>query len=74
MADRHLPRFAPGTSVLGGAASGLSYEGCLRDAVAREERALRRESAQEGGRRRAPPPPRSQSPRQEPAAAQEMRL
>jgi hypothetical protein len=29
---------APGASVLGGAASGLSYEGVLRDALAREGR------------------------------------
>jgi hypothetical protein len=28
----------PGVSVLGGAAAGLSYEGVLRDAMAREQR------------------------------------
>ena len=33
--------FAPGTSVLGGAAGGLSYEGMMRDAVALEERERR---------------------------------
>lgn len=34
--------FLPGTSVLGGAACGLSYEGLMRDAVGQEERARRR--------------------------------
>jgi len=38
------PPFAPGASVLGGAAGGLSYEGLMRDAVAREERERRQEA------------------------------
>ncbi len=37
-------RFGPGTSILGGAAGGLSYEGALRDAVAREQAARRSEA------------------------------
>jgi hypothetical protein len=37
-------RFGLGTSILGGAAGGLSYEGALRDAVAREAAAQRREA------------------------------
>jgi len=56
-------RFAPGTSVLGGAAAGLSYEGCLRDAMAREERRWQREE----GRTRRVPPPQSQTAWREPA-------
>ena len=36
--------FAPGASVLGGAAGGLSYEGMMRDAMAAEERGRRRET------------------------------
>ncbi len=52
-------RFGPGTSVLGGAAAGLSYEGCLRDAMAQEERASRREA----GRRRPVPAPQQQGQR-----------
>lgn len=35
--------FAPGVSLLGGAAGGLSYEGMMRDAVALEDRARRDE-------------------------------
>ena len=35
--------FAPGASVLGGAAGGLSYEGMMRDAMAAEERSRRQE-------------------------------
>ncbi|MFC7474158.1 hypothetical protein ACFQS7_07335 [Dankookia sp. GCM10030260] len=38
--------FAPGASVLGGAAGGLSYEGMMRDAVAAEERSRRQEAGQ----------------------------
>lgn len=33
----------PGTTRLGGAAAGLSYEGALRDALARDERPAVRE-------------------------------
>ncbi|TDH58125.1 hypothetical protein E2C06_34190 [Dankookia rubra] len=42
---RRLERlpFAPGASVLGGAAGGLSYEGMMRDAMAAEERSRRQE-------------------------------
>jgi hypothetical protein len=58
-------RFGPGTSVLGGAASGLSYEGCLRDAMAEEERASRREAA-----RRRPVPAPQQQQAQRPADAE----
>jgi hypothetical protein len=43
MDSRKSPMFALGTSILGGAAGGLSYEGALRDAVAREDIARRRE-------------------------------
>jgi hypothetical protein len=46
-------RFGLGTSILGGAAGGLSYEGALRDAVAREAAARRREAGQH---RRVPAP------------------
>ena len=43
---RRLERlpFAPGVSVLGGAAGGLSYEGLMRDAMAAEERSRRQEA------------------------------
>lgn len=51
--------FGPGTSVLGGAAAGLTYEGCLRDALAREERAGR----QQAGQRRPVPAPQQQAAR-----------
>jgi hypothetical protein len=56
-------RFGPGTSVLGGAAGGLSYEGCLRDAIARDERARR----QQAGQRRPVPPQQQQAARPDPA-------
>jgi hypothetical protein len=61
-------RFVPGTSVLGGAAAGLSYEGCLRDAMAAEERARHRAA---GERRPVPPPQRqaARSPGESEAAA-----
>ncbi|MBL6456698.1 hypothetical protein JMJ55_15285 [Belnapia sp. T6] len=48
--------FGPGTSVLGGAAAGLTYDGALRDAYAREEVARRREA----GRSRRVPAPQTQ--------------
>ena len=57
-------RFGLGNSILGGAAGGLSYEGALRDAVAREAAARRREA----GQRRPVPAPQTQ-PRREPAEA-----
>ena len=41
--------FAPGASVLGGAAGGLSYEGIMRDAVAAEDRARRKEAGHNPG-------------------------
>ena len=50
--------FAPGTSILGGAASGLSYEGAVRDAMARDDSARRRQE----GARRPVAAPQSQSP------------
>lgn len=46
--------FAPGASVLGGAAGGLSYEGMMRDAIAAEERARRQEAGWSRGAPRAP--------------------
>ena len=49
-----------GTSILGGAASGLTYEGALRDAMARDDQSRRREA----GRRRDVPAPQTQ-PRRE---------
>ncbi len=55
MAVRDPRRFVPGASVLGGAAAGLTYEGCLHDAMAREERQRRREA---GHSRAAPHPSR----------------
>lgn len=64
MPSRNPSRFAPGTSVLGGAAAGLSYEGCLRDALACEEWERRREA---GRSRHAPPAPKPQASRPEPA-------
>ncbi|SDB73634.1 hypothetical protein [Belnapia rosea] len=62
------PRFGSGTSILGGAACGLSYEGALRDAMAREEAARRREA----GRTRRVPAPQTQPSRErvpEPASS-----
>ncbi|MEN0074323.1 MAG: hypothetical protein AAGC69_08065 [Paracraurococcus sp.] len=44
MDRRRDRRFAPGASVLGGAAGGLSYEGLMRDVVAVEERSRRQEA------------------------------
>ncbi|MBV1798005.1 hypothetical protein [Siccirubricoccus sp. G192] len=60
-------RFPAGSSVLGGAAGGLSYEGALRDALAVEERDRRREA---GRRREAPQaqPRRREPERRKPAA------
>ncbi|GGC38438.1 hypothetical protein GCM10011504_16040 [Siccirubricoccus deserti] len=49
-------RIPPGASVLGGAACGLSYEGVMRDAMARDETARRREA----GRNRGTPAPQQQ--------------
>jgi len=37
MASREPRRIMPGASVLGGAAGGLSYEGAVHDAMARDE-------------------------------------
>jgi hypothetical protein len=57
-----------GTSILGGAASGLSYEGALRDAMARDDLSRRREA----GRLRHVPAPQTQPRRErqpEPAQA-----
>ena len=51
MSRQGTQEFAPGVSVLGGAAGGLSYEGMMRDAVAHEERSRR----QEAGRSRLAP-------------------
>ncbi len=53
-------RFGLGTSILGGAAGGLSYEGALRDAVARDAAVQRREA----GRLHRVPAPQTQ-PRHE---------
>jgi hypothetical protein len=59
--ERHHNRpFAPGASILGGAAGGLSYEGMMRDAVAQEERSRRLEA----GRSRGVPRVQVQAPRQ----------
>jgi hypothetical protein len=52
MRERDAFAFPPGTSVLGGAAAGLSYEGALRDVLAREDADRRRVF---GAGRRAPP-------------------
>jgi len=41
----------PGTSRLGGAAAGLSYEGALRDALARDEAPPQRRPASKAKRR-----------------------
>jgi hypothetical protein len=60
-ADRRVA-FAPGASILGGAAAGLSYEGAVRDAVAREDLARRRQDA---ALRATPPPPLPQQRRRE---------
>ncbi len=57
-------RFGLGTSILGGAACGLSYEGALRDALAREAAARRREA----GLLRSIPAPQTQR-RHEPTEA-----
>jgi hypothetical protein len=51
-----LPGLVPGASILGGAAAGLTYDGALRDAVAREDIARRRER----GRLRPVAPPQTQ--------------
>ena len=61
MAGQPRLPIVPGASVLGGAAGGLSYEGTLRDALAAEDRARRREA----GRSRPVPRVVVQSPRAE---------
>jgi hypothetical protein len=58
----------PGSSVLGGAAGGLSYEGALRDAMALEDRDRRRDA----GRHRGMPQRQVQAaPAAAPSAEQE---
>jgi hypothetical protein len=56
MNRENAARIPPGVSVLGGAACGLNYEGVLRDAMACDETARRREA----GRRRGTPAPQQQ--------------
>lgn len=68
MRSQNGPRNLPGNSILGGAAAGLSYEGALRDALAKEER----ERRQEAGWMRAalaPRPARTAQPRRENSSA-----
>ena len=60
--------FAPGASVLGGAAGGLSYEGIMRDAMAVDERARRQEVGHDLGL------PRVQVQRPELARADQARV
>ena len=62
--------FAPGVSILGGAAGGLSYEGMLRDAMAQEERSRRLET----GRSRMMPRAQVQAPRLEAVQADQARI
>jgi hypothetical protein len=62
MERRNSPAFMPGTSILGGAACGLSYEGALRDAVARDDILRRREA----GRTRRVAAPQTQARRPQP--------
>lgn len=64
MDRKDTPHPGHGTSVLGGAACGLTYEGALRDAIARDDQSRRREA----GRRRDVPAPQTQR-RPEPARA-----
>ncbi|NOG68856.1 hypothetical protein [Roseicella sp. DB1501] len=66
MDRRRDQRFAPGASVLGGAAGGLSYEGLMRDAVAVEERSRWHEA----GRIRILPRRQVQAPIQAPVQVQ----
>ena len=54
------PSFGPGTSILGGAACGLTYEGARQDAIARDDLARRREAARH--RRVAPPQTQARVP------------
>jgi type IV secretory pathway TrbL component len=67
MDNRKSPMFGAGTSILGGAAGGLSYEGALRDAVAREDIARRREAGR--NRRVAAPQNQARPPMPEPRKA-----
>ena len=62
MKQQDSQQFGAGTSILGGAACGLTYEGALRDAVAREDAARRREA---GRSRRVAPPQTQREPRPE---------
>lgn len=66
MTDRRASLAPPilGTSVLGGAACGLSYDGALRDAVAPEEQSRRREA----GRSRKVAAPQTQAHPPEPGS------
>jgi hypothetical protein len=56
MPRENATRIPPGASLLGGAACGLSYEGALRDAMARDDTTRRREA----GRDRGTPAPQQQ--------------
>ena len=69
MRGRTRAGLMPGMSVLGGAAAGLSYEGALRDAVAREDRARWQDEAAP----RRVPKPQTQRPRREAPPAQAAR-
>ncbi|HYZ30872.1 MAG TPA: hypothetical protein VE684_01165 [Crenalkalicoccus sp.] len=62
MTNRPPRQLPPGASILGGAAAGLSYEGAMRDAVAREERQRRQEAGRQRG---VPVPQQQQAPRRE---------
>ena len=62
MRDQNASRNLPGNSILGGSASGLSYEGALRDALGREEQERRLEA----GRLQKVSSPRAAQPRPRP--------
>lgn len=68
MREGTRPGLMPGMSVLGGAASGFSYEGALRDALARRSQAARQQGAHGG-----PPAQQTQSMPSERAVAQARR-
>ena len=66
MAHQDAERFPIGRTALGGAACGLTYDGALQDAVAREDR-LRRPLRLDRWRRETARPDSAPGPNREPA-------
>ena len=57
MAQDNAERFSSGRTALGGAACGLTYDGAMRDAVARDDRLRRSLKLKRWQEARRPTPP-----------------